>query len=250
MGGGEGQRAGAGRAARRRAAQKIRRFNRTARTVGEVTVTFGLVMVLFFVYQFWWKNYETKNHAVRQAESLEDQWQDSAPPADPRNPGVYDAGAGFALVHIPKLGVKAPVAESTDKRKVLDRGWVGHYSEPKTAMPWDQQGNFAIAGHRRTLGEPFRYINQLQPGDSVVIETSGMYYTYTVDKTLPQTSPNNIGVINPVPKGGPFDKPGRYITLTTCTPENASTYRLIVWGHLTEERLRTDGKPDAMVKKT
>lgn len=64
---------------------------------------------------------------------------------------------------------------------------------------------------------------------------------------LPQTSPSNISVIEPVPVGSGFDKPGRYLTLTTCTPEFTSTYRLIVWGKMVDERPRSEGKPKALV---
>ena len=45
-----------------------------------------------------------------------------------------------------------------------------------------------------------------------------------------------------------FTEPGRYITLTTCTPEFTSKYRLIVWGKMVEERPRSKGKPDALVE--
>ncbi|MGW4700153.1 class E sortase, partial [Streptomyces sp. NPDC004285] len=44
-----------------------------------------------------------------------------------------------------------------------------------------------------------------------------------------------------------FTAPGRYITLTTCTPEFTSTYRMIVWGKLVDERPRSKGKPQALV---
>ncbi|MFB7942033.1 class E sortase, partial [Streptomyces sp. NPDC056049] len=63
---------------------------------------------------------------------------------------------------------------------------------------------------------------------------------------LPQTPPSNIAVIDPIPKGSGFTAPGRYITLTTCTPEFTSTYRMIVWGKLVEERPRSKGKPGAL----
>ena len=64
-------------------------------------------------------------------------------------------------MHIPKLDVVVPIAEGIDKKRVLDNGMVGHYAEGrlKTAMPSDKRGNFAVAGHRNTHGEPFRYIN-------------------------------------------------------------------------------------------
>lgn len=126
---------------------------------------------------------------------------------------------------------------------------VGHYSEKplRTAMPSDKQGNFALAGHRNTHGEPFRYINRLKPGDPIVVETREAYYTYEMTSVLPQTSPSNVSVIGPVPKQSGFTGPGRYITLTTCTPEFTSTYRLIVWGKMVDERPRSKGKPDVLV---
>ena len=55
-------------------------------------------------------------------------------------------------------------------------------------------------------------------------------------------------MLEPVPAGSGFTEPGRYITLTTCTPEFTSTYRLIVWGKMVEERPRSKGKPDALVR--
>lgn len=145
--------------------------------------------------------------------------------------------------------MKAPIAEGTDKHKVLDKGMVGHYDgKLETAMPWDKQGNFALAAHRNTHGEPFRYINKLAKGDKVVVETESTYYTYEITSMLPSTSPSNTSVITPVPTGSGFTKAGRYITLTTCTPEFTSKYRLIVWGKMVEERPRSKGKPDALVE--
>ncbi|MFD0637631.1 class E sortase [Catenulispora yoronensis] len=163
-------------------------------------------------------------------------------------PTTFAPSEGFGLMTIPAIGkADIPIMEGTDKEKVLDKGAVGHYTTPKTAMPWDATGNFAVAAHRRTYGEPFRYINELQAGDHVVVETSHGWFVYTLDKELPQTDPANIGTIAPVPKGGPYTKPGRYLTLTTCTPEWASTYRLIWWGHL--ERVDPlSGPPPAELK--
>src|SRR5690606_9724310 len=103
------------------------------------------------------------------------------------------------------------------------------------------------AGHRNTHGEPFRYINRLEPGDPIVVETQDTYFVYKMTSILPVTSPSNISVLEPVPKGSGFTGPGRYITLTTCTPEFTSKYRMIVWGKMAEERPRSKGKPDALV---
>ncbi|MFI1224067.1 MULTISPECIES: class E sortase [unclassified Streptomyces] len=215
-----------------------------SRVVGEVFISLGVLMLLFVTYQLWWTNIRAEQIAGKETNRIQDEWANGD-----RKPGVFAPGQGFAIMHIPKLDVVAPIAEGIDKEKVLDRGMIGHYGEGKlkTAMPSDEQGNFAVAGHRNTHGEPFRYINKLVPGDPIVVETQDAYYTYEMASILPQTSPSNISVIEPVPAGSGFEGPGKYLTLTTCTPEFTSTYRLIVWGKMVDERPRSEGKPDALV---
>ncbi|MBT2478747.1 class E sortase [Streptomyces sp. ISL-94] len=262
-----------GRAARRRAAQEAakraarhsrrrggRRRRRPAsggpvviasRLGGELFITLGLVMLLFVAYQLWYTNLLAERTANGAAGSLQQTWrQDPGPGSGAGAPPVsaFEPGQGFAILYIPKLDVKVPVAEGISKPKVLDKGMVGHYGEGalKTAMPADPQGNFALAGHRNTHGEPFRYINRLVPGDPVVVETRDAYYTYEMTSALAQTPPTNVSVIKPVPEGSGFTAPGRYITLTTCTPEFTSTYRMIVWGRMIDERPRSQGPPPAL----
>ncbi len=82
---------------------------------------------------------------------------------------------------------------------------IGHYDGAlNTAMPWDKTGNFAVAAHRNTHGEPFRYINRLVPGDKVVVETSNTYYTYQITSSLASTPPSNTSVLQPIPVGSGF----------------------------------------------
>jgi sortase A len=214
-----------------------------SRAIGELFITFGVLMLLFVTYQLWWTNVLAGQQADRATDQIQEDW------ANGRKPDAFEPGQGFAIMYIPKLDVVVPIAEGIDKNKVLDRGMVGHYGEGqlKTAMPEDKQGNFAVAGHRNTHGEPFRYINRLEPGDPIVVETRDTYYTYEMSSILPQTVPSNVSVISPVPEQSGFTKPGRYITLTTCTPEFKSTYRMIVWGKMVDERPRSEGKPDALV---
>lgn len=215
-----------------------------SRAIGEVFITTGVLMLLFVTYQLWWTNVRAHAQAGNEASSLQDDWAKGK-----GNPGVFEPGQGFALLHIPKLDVVVPIAEGTDKKRVLDRGMVGHYAEEgvKTAMPDAKTGNFGLAGHRNTHGEPFRYINRLKPGDPIVVETQNKYFVYKMASILPVTSPSNTAVLDAIPKSGGFTKAGRYITLTTCTPEFTSKYRMIVWGTMVEERSRDKGKPDALV---
>ena len=228
------------RSAQRATARESRRAMRNLRilsNLGEVLITLGGVLALYVVYTLWWTNVQAHKAASAETNKIHQELQQQLNPqggnATAPPPTVFQPSEGFGLMSIPAIGKNdVPVMEGTDKEKVLDKGAVGHYTTPKTAMPWDATGNFAVAAHRRTYGEPFRYINQLKVGDHVVVETSHGWFVYTLDKELPQTDPGNVGTIAPVPKGGPYTKPGRYLTLTTCTPEWASTYRLIWWGHL------------------
>ncbi|WP_217243026.1 class E sortase [Streptomyces sp. AC555_RSS877] len=216
-----------------------------SRAIGEVFITTGVLMLLFVTYQLWWTNVRAHAQADKAASSLQDDWANGK-----RNPGVFSPGQGFAMLHIPKLDVVVPIAEGISNKKVLDRGMVGHYGEDplKTAMPDAKTGNFGLAGHRNTHGEPFRYINRLQRGDAIVVETQDKYFVYKMESILPVTSPSNTSVLDPIPPGSGFTTAGRYITLTTCTPEFTSKYRLIVWGKMIEERSRSKGKPDALVE--
>ncbi|WP_167467479.1 class E sortase [Streptomyces rishiriensis] len=148
--------------------------------------------------------------------------------------GAPRSSQAYAVLRIPRLDLRVPVAEGTSKRDVLNKGYVGHYTG--TQQP-GQDGNFAVAGHRNTHGEPFRHLDRLRSGDKVEVATRNAIYTYVVDKILPQTSPRDAGVIRPVPRSLTrpaygYDAPGRYLTLTTCTPEYTSRYRLVVWGKL------------------
>ncbi|MDX2677191.1 class E sortase [Streptomyces sp. NY05-11A] len=232
-------------ARRRERARKPSAAVVASRAVGEVFITTGVLMLLFVSYQLWWTNVRAHAQADKEASSLQDDWASGK-----GAPGVFSPGQGFAILHIPKLDVVVPIAEGVSNKKVLDKGMVGHYGEGelKTAMPDAKTGNFGLAGHRNTHGEPFRYINRLQAGDEMVVETQNEYFVYKMTSSLPVTAPDNTGVLDPVPPGSGFTGPGRYITLTTCTPEFTSKYRLIVWGKMVEERPRSKGKPDALVE--
>lgn len=146
----------------------------------------------------------------------------------------------YAILTVPRLHLRVPVAEGVGKQAVLDKGYVGHY--PGTQQP-GQAGNFALAGHRNTHGEPFRHLNRLAAQDTVQVETRTAVYTYAVDKTLDRTSARDSGVLNRVPRSTVrtaygYSEPGYYLTLTTCTPEYTSRYRLVVWAKLTSVRPR------------
>ena len=216
---------------------------RTAvRGLGELFITAGIVVLLFVAYQVVWTNYEAHRAADRVADDIRDDW--TQPPRGTTGPAATPAttGEGFAFLHIPRLGTRwsVPVVEGVALPD-LARG-VGHY--PKTAGPGDV-GNFAVAGHRATNGEPFAALDKVRKGDVVVAETRDSWFTYVVDRTR-IVAPDAVWVLDPVP-GRPSATPTRpLLTLTTCNPRWASYERLIVFGHLLESRAKADGPPDAL----
>ncbi|NEA56380.1 class E sortase [Streptomyces sp. SID13666] len=257
---------GQGRLLRRGGARRTP-LGRTLWGAAELAVTFGVVVLLLVAHQLWWTNLRAHESARREVAALEQQWNAvpaPAPASDPAQaPGdtpTMDtsdetASAGpsqrevtaperddlaYAVIRIPAIGVTAPVAQGISKSAILNHGYVGHY--PQTAQP-GQAGNFAVAGHRNTHGEPFRYINRLRAGDTVTVETATGRFVYVVEKTVPQTNPSDGSVIAPVPfssvhPDARMTGAGAYITLTTCTPEYTSKYRLVVWGRLKSARAR------------
>ena len=220
---------------------------RTAvRGLGELFITAGLVVLLFVAYQLVWTNYEAHRAADRVSDDIRDSW--TRPPARTPTGGpqtsTADFGEGFAFLHIPRLGDhwSVPVVEGVDLPD-LARG-VGHY--PDTARP-GQVGNFAVAGHRATNGEPFATLDRVRAGDVVVAETRRRWFTYVVDRTE-IVQPDATWVLDPVP-GTPGATPTQpLLTLTTCNPRWASTQRLIVFGHLQESRAKKDGRPEVLVQ--
>ncbi|MDX6314445.1 MAG: sortase [Streptomyces sp.] len=231
---------------------------------GEAAVTLGVVVLLLVAHQLWWTNLRAHASAQRQVTRLEQQWDGEAAGGTPHaaspsasvsasstkaetsgqsaspSRSATAASQAYAVLRIPRIGLTAPVAEGTSKTKVLNHGYVGHY--PRTAQP-GQAGNFAVAGHRNTHGEPFRHLDRLRVGDTVTVETATARFTYVVVKTLPQTSAHDGTVVAPVPysslhPGARLKGRGYYITLTTCTPEFTSRYRMVVWGRLTAAELR------------
>ncbi|MER6732823.1 class E sortase [Streptomyces puniciscabiei] len=236
----------------------------------EALVTVGVLLMLLVVHQLWWTNREARRGAERQVEALEREWGHrgygaggAAPPpstsGSPTGPesapdtakspaprrsytpvSLPRSSQAYAVLTIPRLGLRVPVAEGVSKADVLNKGYVGHYRG--TGQP-GQAGNFALAGHRNTHGEPFRYLPRLRRGDAIEVETRTATYTYDVDQILPQTSATDSGVIRPVPRSLErpaygYSEPGHYITLTTCTPEFTSRYRMAVWGKLVSMRPR------------
>ncbi|MFI7385226.1 class E sortase [Streptomyces sp. NPDC049813] len=220
------------------------------RTVSELCITVGAVIVLFVVYVLFWTGVKADSAMDRQIDDLQDQWAKRpvatgapAAPSSPPKPVAYRSGKPFAVMYIPRLGFtwNKPVLEDTEVA-TLKKG-LGHYSGTARL---GQRGNFAVAGHRRTYGDPFKDFPRLRRGDAVVLTDGTTWFTYRIDKGPYKTLPADVAVVDPVPRASGYVQPGRYLTLTTCEPEWGHSHRLVVWAHLDATQPVEAGKPEAL----
>lgn len=214
--------------------------------LGELLITVGVLLLLFVAYQLMWTNVTAQRAADQIATDLQESWAIPATDgsSDPGDSGDDpearpEIGNAFALMYIPRLSDKVwgmPVLESVALSD-LARG-IGHY--PTTQLP-GEKGNFAVAAHRATNGEPFRDIDQLRVGDKVFVETQDSWFEYTLRRDQ-IVAPTDTWVIDPVP-GDPGATPiDRLITLTTCNPRWGHTTRWVWWGDLTTSYDKADGE--------
>jgi sortase A len=213
----------------------------------------GALIVLLTCYLLFWTNLSADNAMAGEMDRLQRQWDQprsptpstpaAAPSAAPSaGPSLvaYPPGQAFAVLYIPRLGRnwKKPVVEGTGTTD-LQKG-IGHYTG--TAEP-GQPGNFALAGHRRTWGNPFNDFPLLRPGDRIYVDDGSFWYVYVLDRTPLRTLPTDIGVLDPVPPESGYRSPGSYLTLTTCDPAWGHSHRLIEWGRLLSTTPVSAGTP-------
>jgi sortase A len=140
-------------------------------------------------------------------------------------------GQPFAVLRIPAFGAqwRFAVVEGTTLAQLAEGP--GHV--PGTQLP-GEPGNFAVAAHDITAGNPFLHLGSLRKGDGITVTTVNGTYQYQV-LTKRVVRYTDVGVLDPVP-----DKPGQrpvlqFITLITCTPVTLAftPWRIIVTGVLT-----------------
>jgi sortase A len=205
---------------------------RTAlRGVGRTLIGTGVLILLFVAYQLWGTNLAE----ARSQKSLKHDFLASLPstsvappttaaatgatvPATTAPPNTFapppPAGEAVAIIKIPKIGVEKAVVEGTGVPD-LKKG-PGHYIG--TPMP-GQPGNAAIAGHRTTYGAPFNRIDELQPGDPIIVTTRQGSFRY--EMTQQQiVKPSDVHVLDPTPDNR--------LTLTSCNPKYSARQRIVV----------------------
>jgi sortase A len=215
------------------------------RSAGEILLTLGVIVLLFAAYLIWGTGIRASDAQRHFTSELNNQWRRPAgntaastgaagkgarAALDPRPDPIHlVTGQPFAFIRIPAFGSnwRFTLIEGTALAQLnVSPGHV-----PGTQLP-GRLGNFAVAGHRVTAGNPFWSLPSMRDGDLVYIETKYDTYTYTVIGKK-WVAPTDMKVLDAVP-GQPGRKPARrLITLITCDPAWTGTHRVIVTGVLT-----------------
>jgi sortase A len=213
--------------------------------VGVLALVAGLLVGAYVIWEIYGTNYVSQRTHRDVVAEVRTAWEDTSehPVGEPVQ---TDHGRVEALVRIPRFGEDyvVPVFSGTSD-SVLAAGF-GHFTEGANV---GEVGNYALAAHRVTHGEPLRDMPLLEVGDQVVLETEKWTYTYVLDSgggdlTVPFTETWVLGELprNPDPaEVEPSRRPGqRLITLTTCAEMFHTDDRLVAFGHL-ESRRRNSG---------
>lgn len=218
------------------------RWLRVARVVIAASMLAGVSLLLYTGYLLWDPSAaQVQRH---EAARLQHEWQQHVPGpasiAEPASALHLVTGKPFAFVQIPRFGPhwRFAIVEGASLAQ-LSTG-PGHVTG--TQLP-GQRGNFAVAAHDVTAGNPFLHLEHLRRGDAVIITTRYAVYRYRVqtEKVVRYT---DTAVIDPVP-GHPGQRPRqRLITLITCTPVTLSftPYRVIVTGVQVSSVMREPGQ--------
>ncbi len=200
--------------------------------LGLVFLVTGLSLIGYVGWQMYGTNIVShrKQHAV--TASLEQRWQAG------EDFTTAEGSTAGAVIRIPRFGkdYEVPVLEGTSD-DVLAAGF-GHFDDSAGV---GEVGNYALAAHRVTHGEPLRGMPELRVGDTVLVETRTAVYTYVLDTAgadlvVPFTDTWVVSALPRNPEDGgvqPAQRKGQQLlTLTTCSELFHTDNRMIAFGHL------------------
>ena len=131
--------------------------------VGVAMILVGLGFLIYCAWQYYGTNIVAKQKQADIKQSIAKSWDD----------GID--GDDIGLLRVKRFGsdYEMPIVEGFDDDALASGvGWDPHSADP------GEIGNFAIAGHRVTHGEPFAKFPKLRKGDEVVVETRKDVFTY------------------------------------------------------------------------
>ena len=124
-------------------------------------------------------------------------------------------------IQIPAINVDSSIYQGHGWEQ-LKKG-VGQYVNGATP---GRPGNVVLSAHNDIYGEIFRHLDQLQPGDEILISTERTTYTYVVRETE-IVQPTETWVMGPTEHAS--------TTLISCYPYLVDNKRIIVFADLASE---------------
>lgn len=138
------------------------------------------------------------------------------------------SGHALGRIRLPTLHRSYVMVQGTDSTS-LHKG-PGHY--PDTALP-GERGTVAVAGHRTTYLAPFKTIDQLRPGDPIVLQMPYGSFTYRVQETR-IVEPTALWVTHNV--GYPR------LVLSACHPLYSASHRIVVFAKLAAAPIEAESR--------
>lgn len=230
------------------------RLARVLGAIGRTMITFGVLILLFVVYQLWGTGIREAQAQNRLQHQFEDKLADAGSGEDSGVVGNSDPSASSSTpsdsapaasapatvpatvtsvappmtappegdvlgkIEIPKIGLSAYMIEGVDVDDL--KNGPGHY--PDTPLP-GQKGNSAIAGHRSTYGAPFANVDDLAQGDPITVTTlQGVFHYSVTGQEI--VSPEAVQVLD--------DRGANELTLTACHPKYSASKRIVIHAQL------------------
>lgn len=261
-------------------------FYRVLAGIGRTLITAGVILLLFVAYQLWGTGIHTRaaqsdlrdefSEGMAALASADEGEPDAATPTStlPELEGGWGDGKGlgaaFGLTRRQIQDAEAPQpSESAGRINIpaigsewwyvegVDLAWLrdgpGHF--PGTRWP-GQEGNAALAGHRTTYGAPFHRIDELEPGDEILVETIQGEFRYEVMSRaeLAESMPVEVTpadadeanfIIDPADSWILDDYGDNRITLMACHPKYSADERIVVVGRLLDDVAPTTPPSDS-----
>ncbi|GAA4803907.1 class E sortase [Nocardioides caeni] len=193
----------------------------------------GIAVLCWVAWQFWGTNWQSERRQNEVRDAIGEGWESG------QDVVRTEFGNATAIVRIPRFGpdYAMPVLEGSSD-EVLAAG-IGHMEDTADA---GMEGNYVLAAHRVTHGEPFAEFPSLEPGDEVIVQTRAATYTYVLDSggedlIIPFTETWVLDEQPVNPDAGEINPPegvSSLITLLTCSEIFHTDNRSVVFGHLVE----------------
>lgn len=236
------------------------------RLVGTTLISMGAGLLVFVVMTIGWGDPFSRLSESRTQDTLERAYSKASgdfgsdaqalnPEAtlDPRRTrslarrwrASLDKSEVAGRIRIADIGLRKYVVNGTGTAE-LQKG-PGLYPEggfPGSGRP------VAIAGHRTTFGAPFLHIDQLKPGDPIVVDMPYARFTYIVSRTriiqpddwsilVPGSALKTARARNAVATTGKCPRGTcEHLVLTACHPKHSAAQRIAVFAELQSVALR------------